>query len=118
MVHVVIERPDAHRLVARLQDAGTEAEVIGWNPEQSAANLLAALDAAEGPDGYGECFWPEPTGHFWWMFKRDDRSLETVVLWSRSSAVGWQHLFRACDEVGYVKDLIQTALAESGLKQS
>src|SRR5215467_13473811 len=57
-----------------------EAEVSGWNPEGSAACLLAALDAAAGDDGYGECFWPEPTGHYWWMFKREDRSLETAVL--------------------------------------
>ena len=114
-MNIVMERPDTNRLMARLRDSGVETEVIGWNPEQSASNLLAAIDAAEGPDGYGECFWPEPTGHFWWMFKRDDRTLETVVLWSRSSAVGWQHVFRASDEIGYVRELVHAALVEQGL---
>jgi hypothetical protein len=112
-----VSRPDAQRVVATLREGTDEAEITGWNPERSAAALLNAVEVAAGPDAYSECFWPEPTGHYWWMFKRTDQSLETVVLWSRSSAVGWQHVFRACDEVGYVRDLIQTALAESGLRQ-
>lgn len=71
---------------------------------------MAALDAALGPDAYGECFWPEPTGHYWWMFKRVDQTLEVAVLWSRSSAVGWQGVFRATDEINYVCDTIREGL--------
>jgi hypothetical protein len=109
-VTLTFERPDARRLIARLQEGPVETEVIGWNPEQSAANLLAALAAANSPDGYGECFWPEPTGHYWWMFSRVDERVEVSVMWSRSSAIGWQHTFRATDEFEYVRDLVREQL--------
>lgn len=109
-----LSRPDPQRLVARLREGSEEAEIAGWNPDRSAAVLLDALETAAGDDAYGECFWPEPTGHFWWMFKRTDNSLETVVLWSRSSAVGWQHVFRATDEVTYVLDVVRSELARAG----
>lgn len=114
---LTFERPDAQRLVARLREGTVETEVIGWVPEQSAANLMAALDAA-ATDGHGECFWPEPTGHYWWMFSRVDERVEVAVLWSRSSAVGWQHTFRATDEFTYVRDLVRKGLALAGFSTS
>jgi hypothetical protein len=116
-VTLTLERPDAQRLVAHLREGDVMTEVTGWNPERSAAHLLAALDAVE-TEGYGECFWPEPTGQYWWMLKREDRRLEVAVLWSRSSAVGWQHTFRATDEVGYVADLVRAELLRHGLATS
>jgi len=109
-----LERPDTRRLVARLREGDVIAEVIGWQPAQAAANLLATLEAVEA-EGYGECFWLEPTGHYWWMLKREDERLEVVVLWSRSSAIGWQHVFRAADEIGYISNLIRTELERHGL---
>lgn len=109
-----LERPDPHRLVARLREGDVIAEVTGWQPANAAAHLLATLDAVEA-EGYGECFWLEPTGHYWWMLKRENARLEVVVLWSRSSAVGWQHVFRAADEIGYLSDLIRAELARLGL---
>jgi hypothetical protein len=117
-VTVEISRPDAQRLVARLREGTEETEIGGWNPERSAAVLLDALEAAAGEDACGECFWPEPTGHYWWMFKRTDRSLEIVVLWSRSSAVGWQHVFRACDEMTYVLEMARHELGKAGFPTS
>ena len=99
-----------HRLVARLKEGDVETEVAGWGPS-AAAHLQSALDDAE-ITGYGECFWPEPTGHYWWMFKRVDRTLEVAVLWSRSSAVGWQGVFRATDEVSYVRGMVRDQLAQ------
>lgn len=111
---LTIERPDTHRLVARLREGTVETEITGWRPEQSSADLLAALDAAEA-EGYGECFWPEPMGQYWWMFKREDRSVEVVVLFSRSSAVGWQHVFRAADEFGYVRDMFRAEFSRNSL---
>jgi hypothetical protein len=100
---------DGPRLTATLTEGKDQADVIGWGVTNVAAHLEAALDDAE-IHGYGECFWPEPTGHFWWMFKRDDRRLEVVVLWSRSSAVGWQHVFRAADEISYFRERIRTEI--------
>ena len=116
-MNLVIERPDTRRLIARLREGDTTTEVIGWQPEQSAAGLLAALDAAE-TDGYGECFWPEPTGQYWWILKRDHESVEVVVLSSRGGAMGWQHVFRAVDGMRYVHELIGGQLARHGLATS
>jgi hypothetical protein len=108
-MHIVFERPDSQRLVAKLREGDTITDITGWRPEQAAADLLAALDAAES-EGYGECFWPEPTGQYWWILKREDRRLEVVVLYSRGGAMGWQHVFRAVDEVDYLQDLVRTEL--------
>lgn len=105
-MNITLERRDPTRLVATLREGAEQAEVTAWNPPQAASALFSALDAAEA-EGYGECFWPEPTGHFWWMLRRDDRRLEVVVLWSRSSAVGWQHVFRAADEFDYFRDRVR-----------
>lgn len=110
-----LEQPDPHRLVVHLREGEVETEVSGWNPAQSATHLLAALDAADA-EGYGECFWPEPTGHYWWMFKREHERLEVVVLWSRSSAVGWQHVFRAADGAGYLRELIASEFGRLGFQ--
>jgi hypothetical protein len=109
-MHVVFDRSDPKRLTARLREGSVATEVTGWNPAYCAEHLLGALEAAAGDDRYGECFWPEPTGQYWWMFKRDDRTLEVAVLWSRSSAVGWQHVFRATDEATYIVELIRREL--------
>jgi hypothetical protein len=113
-MHVVFERADDARLIAHLREAEVTTEVVGWNPERCVQHLLAALEGAE-LEGYGECFWPEPTGQYWWMFKREDQHLEVAVLWSRSSAVGWQHVFRGTDEISYIIDLIRGELRKSGL---
>jgi hypothetical protein len=101
---------DGPRLTATLVEGKETAEVIGWGASNAAALLEAAVDDAE-IHGYGECFWPEPTGHFWWMLRREDQRLEVVVLWSRSSAVGWQHVFRAADEMSYFRERVRLELA-------
>ena len=109
-MRVHFDQEQGVRLTAYLREGDVTTEVVGWNPARCAEHLIAALEGAIGPDSYGECFWPEPTGHYWWMFKRDEQRLEVAVLWSRSSAVGWQHVFRATDEVNYVRDSIREGL--------
>jgi hypothetical protein len=111
-MHVVIERPDPKRVVAHLREGSDEIEIIGWNAAWCTEQLLAALDDA-AIDGYGECYWPEPTGQYWWMLKRAEDRLEVAVLWSRSSAVGWQCIFRATDGFVYARDLITEALTNA-----
>ena len=113
-MNVVIERPDSRRLIARLREGDVTTEVVTWQPAQSAADLLAAVDAAE-LDGYGECFWPEPTGQYWWMLKRVDRRLEVAVMWSSGVGTGWQHVFRADDEVGYFKERLGEELGKDNI---
>ena len=46
---------------------------------------MAAVEAAK-TEGYGECFWPEPTGQYWWMFRLVDERLEVAVLWTAGGA--------------------------------
>lgn len=113
-MNIWLARDGALRLVARLREGDVETEVSGWNPAASAEHLLAALEAAE-VDGYGECFWPEPTGQYWWLLRREERRLEVVVLWSNSPAAGWQHVFRAADEITYFRDRVRNELAQCGL---
>ncbi len=109
-----LERPDPHRLVARLREGDVATEVTGWNPGNAAASLLAAIDGAAA-EGYAEAYWFEPTGQYWWLLKRVDERLDIAVLWSRSSAVGWQHVFRAADEFDYLANLVRAECARVGL---
>ena len=97
-----------------MREGSVETEATSWQPRQSAADLLAAIEAADA-NGYGECFWPEPAGQYWWMLKREDRRLEVVVMFSAGGATGWQHVFRAADEAGYVRDLVRAELDREGL---
>ena len=41
---------------------------------------------------------------------RVEQTLEVAVLWSRSSAVGWQHVFRATDEINHIRNTIREGL--------
>ena len=113
-VTIAIEQPDPRRILAKLREGDVETQVTGWGPAQAAADLVASLDAA-AQDGYGECFWVEPAGQYWWLLRREDRRLEVVVLWSDSPGRGWQHVFRATDEVEYVSDMIRLELGQLGL---
>jgi hypothetical protein len=113
-VTVRFERPDERRLIAHLREGDVATEVSGWNARQSAADLLAALEAVAA-EGYGECFWPEPTGQYWWMFRLVDRRLEVAVMWSSGGASGWQHVFRAADEFRYLRELVHAELSQQGL---
>lgn len=109
-----LEQPDSHRLVAHLREGEVTTEVTGWRPAQAAEHLLGALNGAE-TEGYAEAYWFEPTGQYWWMLKREEDRLDVAVLWSRSSAVGWQHVFRAADEFGYLAGLMRAEFARVGL---
>jgi hypothetical protein len=113
-VTVRFERPDDRRVIAYLREGDVATEVTGWNPRQSAADLLAALDAVAS-EGYGECFWPEPTGQYWWMLRLVDQRLEVAVMWTAGGASQWQHVFRAADEVGYLRNLVHAELSQQGL---
>jgi hypothetical protein len=100
--------------VATLVEGDATADVIGWRPDKAAGDLLAAFELAR-KFGYGECHWLEPTGQYWWMLRLDDRRLELVVMYSQGVVPGWQHVFRAVDEVDYFQDLVRIELAQYGL---
>lgn len=82
------------RLVATLTDEGVETTVTAAHGDAAGLALLEALDRAAA-EGYGECFWQEPDGTYWWMMRRLAMRLEVVVLWTSGGAAGWQHVFRA-----------------------
>jgi hypothetical protein len=95
-----IEPPD--RLVVHLRDADQEATIAVKEARAGATTLLRALDAAID-DGYGECFWPADPGQYWWVFKRDADSLETIAMWTRGGVTGWEHVFRATDAAAHIR---------------
>jgi hypothetical protein len=104
---LTLEPPDT--LVVHLRD-GAEQTTVAVRPSQAGADSLARAlgDALTG--GYGECFWPAPEGgQYWWIFRRDDESLETVALWTRGGASLWEHVFRATDAAGEVRDQFEAA---------
>jgi hypothetical protein len=47
------------------------------------------------------------------MFRRDDKAVEAVVLWSSGTVTGWQHVFRASDELSSLVDNVRTQLEAS-----
>jgi hypothetical protein len=114
-VNVEIESATAQQIVIRLREGASETTVTGWHTSRAVTALMSALEMVAAADGYSECFWPEPTGQYWWMFNREGRRLEVVVLWSRGAVTGWQHVFRAADEVDYFVDRVRDEMAARDL---
>jgi len=95
------------RLVVYLREGDDETSV-GVRPARAGAEtLLRALDAAAA-DGYGECFWPGDPGQYWWIFKRDAESIETIAMWTRGGASAWEHVFRATDGAAFVHNRLRS----------
>lgn len=111
---MTIDLPDTRRIIARLREGDVETEIMSWEQAKAASDLLAAIESAR-QEHYGECLWLEPTGQYWWMLRCDDRRLEVAVMYSAGVVPGWQHVFRAVDEVGYLQDLVRAELARHGL---
>ena len=114
-----MERPD--RLIATLRDGQQEAVVTASYGLAAGGDLLSALEQARDGD-YGECFWHEQAGQYWWLFRREDQAVEVAVLWSSGTVTGWQHVFRASDELTYVADRVRQEFdaltAETGRSRS
>lgn len=114
-MNVVIEQASPQQITIRLREGAIDTTVTGWHTARAVTALLTALDVVVAGEGYTECFWPEPTGQYWWMFNREGQRLEVVVLWSRGAVTGWEHVFRAADEVHYIDDRIRDELAAHDL---
>jgi hypothetical protein len=112
-LHLEIEAPDV--LVVHLRE-GSEETTVSVHPSRAGAgSLWRALEAAM-TEGYGECFWPGATGgQYWWMFKRDGETLETIAMWTRGGASLWEHVFRATDAAAWVRELIDGEIRRLGL---
>ena len=91
-------------LVVHLRDGYDETTVSVHQSRAGVASLQRALGAALA-DGYGECFWPGmPGGQYWWIFKRDAETLETIAMWTRGGASLWEHVFRSTDAASWVAE--------------
>ena len=114
-MNVSLEIDADDRLIVHLLQ-GPDVTTVSVRPSKPGArSLMRALDAALA-EGYGECFWPgDPGGQYWWIFKRNAETLETVALWTRGGASLWEHVFRATDEADWVHERVAEEIARVGL---
>lgn len=112
-VQLSVVPPDT--LIVHLAEGHAVAEVPVRPSRAGVLSLTRALGEATR-DGYGECFWPgTPEGQYWWIFKRDHETLETIAMWTRGGATGWEHVFRATDSVAWVVERVAASVAKLGL---
>jgi hypothetical protein len=102
-------------LSVHLREGDIEAHVPVHPASAGARSLSRAVTDAIA-HGYGECFWPgSPGGQYWWIFKRDDETLETIAMWTRGGASLWEHVFRATDSADHVRDCLRAEFTRLGL---
>jgi len=97
-------------LVVHVREGSEQTEVAVSPARAGAESLLAAVDSAIAT-GYGECIWPAASGgQYWWMFKREAESLETIAMWTRGGASGWEHTFRATDAAAWFRSRLSAEI--------
>ena len=50
------------------------------------------------------------------MFKRDGDTLQSITMWTRGGASGWEHTFRATDAAAWVRERLDEELGRLGLR--
>jgi hypothetical protein len=101
-------------LAVHLRDGDDETTVSVRPSRAGAESLQRALRTALA-EGYGDCFWPGMTGgQYWWMFKRDHETLETIAMWTRGGASPWEHVFRATDSAAWVRERLDAEVERWG----
>lgn len=115
-MHLRLSLEPYDTLMVHLQE-GQEKTSVSVHPSRAGAtSLLRALDVAV-TDGYGECFWPgDPGGQYWWIFKRDQDSMEVIAMWTRGGASLWEHVFRATDSAAWVEEQLTTEIDRLDLR--
>lgn len=83
---------DFGRLECRLGDAQEEHAVYAADAEAALSDLAAALDDLE-TSGAGECVWLISSGEYRWVFRRQGGKVRLAVMFLRSVAVGYQHVY-------------------------
>jgi hypothetical protein len=105
-------------LVVHLSEGDFETTVSVHPARAGTESLQRALQAAIA-EGYGECFWPGLSGgHYWWIFKRDGETLETIAMWTRGGAALWEHVFRATDAAAWVDERLADEIRRLGFEPS
>jgi hypothetical protein len=98
------------RIVCDIADDGEQAIVTAADGAAAARLLLNALEAARD-DGYGECVWQEAAAEYWWILRRDGPDVSCVLLSSRGTLTGWQHVMRTQAPFEEFAGAIQQGLA-------
>jgi hypothetical protein len=102
-------------LVVHLHDGEDETTVSVHPSRAGAESLRRALHAALA-EGYGDCFWPGMSGgQYWWIFKRDAETLETIAMWTRGGAALWEHVFRATDAASWMEGRLDAEIGRLAL---
>jgi len=84
------------RVVGSIEHNGAQATVTCLEPGSAIMELKIAVESAMSD--CGECFWPEETGEYRWLFRRERSTMRIVILWSMGTLTGWEHRFWAeCD---------------------
>jgi len=93
-MNVALSTDGFGRLVCDIEHAGSTAIATSADMATARAQFLGALEDVE-QTGYGECLWPEAVGEYRWMFRRSGTAVIVVLLWSRGTLTGWDHLLHA-----------------------
>ncbi|MBI4892306.1 MAG: hypothetical protein HY821_16900 [Acidobacteria bacterium] len=92
MVRISLSLDDFGRVACYLNDGEEEHTLFGGEPATALADLSAAVEDARA-QGYGECFWPISSGEYRWVLRRDAERLRLAVMFVRSIAIGFQHVY-------------------------
>lgn len=92
MVRFSLELDDFNRIACSFSDGEEEHTVFGADPAAALKDLSTALSEARS-EGYGECFWPISSGEYRWVLRRDGERLRLAVMFVRSVAIGFQHVY-------------------------
>jgi hypothetical protein len=95
-----LNQHESGSLECRLENGRERALILASDPPAALADFAAALEALIS-DGYGECFWYQPSGEHRWMFRRAGEKLRLMVLWSTGVVTGWEHVFYAECDLGW-----------------
>jgi hypothetical protein len=85
-------KDDFGRLECVLGDEQEQHSVFAAAPEAALADLVAALDELES-SGSAECVWLVSSGEYRWVFRREGERVRLAVMFLRSVAVGYQHVY-------------------------
>ena len=96
-MQLTLESDSLGRVVGTVEHNEAHATVTSSDSDSAVSDLRSAVESALS-DGQGECFWPEATGEYRWLFRSEGNTMRIAILWSMGTLTGWEHRFWAeCD---------------------
>ena len=111
-MQVTLEGDSFGRVVGTIEHNGAHATVTSSDSAAAISALQIAVDAACN-EGLGECFWPEATGEYRWLFRREGSIMRVAILWSIGTLTGWEHRFWAECDAREFRSVMRGAIAAS-----